>query len=587
MVSKFWNIQILLLFACIVITGCVPKQNKAVTSEAPVKTAVRTETVITTPVVTGKTLMKSNVREVSSSKADIVDIIAKGTQVELTGKNGNWYKIRRMDGTGTPGFIYHRLVALDFANYIGTKGHNKKTATVHDAPDVTRKVPLTLPPQSQFDILGYENGFYQIKSDKFDGYLVSELCVADPLSPIAKKETKTISYKAGTTKIKQKTTGKQITSASRVTEPTPQKKTTFRSSTRSKKKTTRKKSNVDNSAGMALFGAFASALLGGPQQQAHGQPRSQNDAIKDILKSVDTGKELAQKTVEIREQMLAALNETRALQSLVGATVSAMNNNYKAAADTAKGVSSAGMQKISIKAFIQDLSYEPTDSIEGAAVKIAENGRMLQALETQIKSEAADFSQLNTQQIQNLDSIIDSFSTNLHASNALYDLSIEKSNNVILGIDRAIQAYDEKAGPLAAEVTKQAGIVALATAELVAQISNAQNNPVGALTALPRMIEIQEELTNLTSLFSDFQEDYEYIENNSGLITQQGRDISRIIMTARRKNTQVTTLLESYYQQKVALSKRLKDKLASQAASGFKQVEEKASSVALAEDMLD
>jgi len=58
-------------------------------------------------------------------------------------------------------------------------------------------------------------------------------------------------------------------------------------------------------------------------------------------------------------------------------------------------------------------------------------------------------------------------------------------------------------------------------------------------------------------------------------------------MTARRKNTQVTTLLESYYQQKLELSKRLKDRMASQTASEYKAVEKKAASVALAEDMLD
>ncbi|WP_320169356.1 SH3 domain-containing protein [Maridesulfovibrio sp.] len=580
MSSKLWGCIAISIILFLLPAGCIPKQQKK-TPEAPVTTAVRTETVVITPIVTGRSVMKSNVREVSSSKSDIVDVLAKDTQVEITGKNGNWYKIQRTDGTGTPGFVYHKLVTLDFGNYMGTRGSNKIKATVHDAPSKSRPTPLTLPPHTQFDIIGYEQGYYEVKGENFTGWLDSEVCVADPLAPIAKTETRTVTCKAGTATVKHSSSGKQIASAPEKPKST---KSAFRSSTKTKK-TTKTKTSSDNSVGAALFGAFASALLGGPQQNA--QPQSQNDALKDILKSISASKELAQKTVEIREQMLSALNETRALQSLVGATVAAMNNNYKAAADTARGVRNTGMQKISIKAFIQDLSYEPTTSIEGAAVKIAENGRMLSALETKIKSEADSFSQLNAEQIQNLNSIIDAFSANLHASNALYDLSIDKSGNVIVGIDRAMTAYDEKAGPMAAEVTKQAGIIALATAELVAQISNAQNNPIGALTAIPRLIEIQEELTNLTTLFSDFQQDYEYIENNSALITGQGREISKIIMTARRKNTQVTTMLEAYYQQRLSLSKRLKDKLAGQAVAGFKQVEKKASSVALAEDMLD
>ncbi|WP_320176244.1 SH3 domain-containing protein [Maridesulfovibrio sp.] len=575
------------LIACLLVAGCVPKQN---TQNNAVKTTVRTETVVVTPIVTGNTLLKSNVREVSSSKADIVDIIAKDTQVELIGKNGNWYKIKRMDGTGQPGFVYHKLINLDFGNYIGTRGRNKEKTVVFQAPDKKSPTVRIISPQTTFDIIGIENDFYLIKGEDFEGYAPTNVCVANPLSPIAKTETRTVTGKivpenAGApcpTPVKSKT--------SAIAEPKTE-KVKIRTSSRTKKKTTVKKSGGGQSAGAALFGAFAQALLsggGGGTPSKSGVPvQSSNDQLKEILKSVSVGKELAAKTVEIREQMLQALNETRALQSLVGATVVAMNDNYKIAAETARGVNTTGMKKISIKAFIKDLSYEPTNSIEGAAVKIAQNGKMLKALETKIKSEADDFSNLNTQQIQNLDSVINSFSNNLHASNALYDFSIDKANNVILRIDRAINAYDEKAGPMAAEAAKQAGVIALATAELVSIISNAQNDPIRALTALPRLIEIQEDLTTLGTLFADFQADYDYIEENSAVISGQGKEISKIIMTARRKNTQITTMLESYYQNKLALSTRLKNQMAAQTAQGFETVEKKAASVALAEDMLD
>jgi len=164
---------------------------------------------------------------------------------------------------------------------------------------------------------------------------------------------------------------------------------------------------------------------------------------------------------------------------------------------------------------------------------------------------------------------------------------MDKSGNVILSIDRAMGSYAEKGEQMSAEVTKQLTIIGLSIAELVAQISNAQNNPVGAIAALPRLMDTMDQFQTLQGLFDDFETDFNYIEQNSSVITRQGKDISSIIMTARRKNTQVTTMLESYYQQKLALSSRLKKKLATQAASGFQQVEQKASSVALAEDMLD
>ena len=89
MSSRVISNLIVSLTVCLLVAGCVPKQNTR--QNQAVKTAVRTETVVVTPIVTGKALVKSNVREVSSSKADIVDILAKNTQVELIGKNDNWY----------------------------------------------------------------------------------------------------------------------------------------------------------------------------------------------------------------------------------------------------------------------------------------------------------------------------------------------------------------------------------------------------------------------------------------------------------------------------------------------------------------
>lgn len=164
--------------------GCIPQKNTS--QKDPVLSTVRTETVVVTPIVTGKTTFKSNVREVSSSKADIVDVLPKGMQVELVGKNGNWYRVKRLNGTGKAGFVYHKLITLDFDNYLGTRGRNKQLAVLHDAPISTAQTPLKIAPQNNFDIIDFENGFYKIKGESFEGYVKSELCVADPNSPIAK-----------------------------------------------------------------------------------------------------------------------------------------------------------------------------------------------------------------------------------------------------------------------------------------------------------------------------------------------------------------------------------------------------------------
>ena len=123
---------------------------------------------------------------------------------------------------------------------------------------------------------------------------------------------------------------------------------------------------------------------------------------------------------------------------------------------------------------------------------------------------------------------------------------------------------------------------------IIAQlIANAANNPIYGIVALPQIYRAEEQIRKFVTLFNDFNNDYNYIEENSALISAQGKDISQIIMTARRKNTQVTTILEKYFQKKMQLSSRLKKKLASQAKEGYKEVEKKAESVAIEEAELD
>ncbi|WP_031479565.1 SH3 domain-containing protein [Maridesulfovibrio frigidus] len=565
----------LLLSASFLFAGCIP--TKKPSPHDSVQSQVQTQTVIITPIVTGTSVFKSNVRAKASSKSQIVDVLQKGSQVEIIGKNKNWYQVKRSDNTGTSGFVFHKLIHLDFENYLGTQGRNKDYVSIHNAPSATSATVLKIKPSTTFDILGFENNFYKIKGEYFEGYVIADLCVADPSNPIAK--TKIVTVKSSAPAMRS-----SASSSSATTSKTTTKSSYYKPS--KKKVTTSKKPSGADSA-LTLFGAFASAFTGGSVNGGAAPAQNSDDALKGILNTINTSKELAKTTIAIREQMLTSLNETRALQSLIGKTVYTMNQNFKTASETARGVSSTGMEKISIKAFINDLSYEPTTTIESASVKIAENGRMLKNLATQIKAEAASFSKLNASQLQNLDSIIRDFSNNIHASNAMYDFSIQKSNKVILGIDRAIMAFEEKAGPLTVEATKQLGVLAISASQLVAQLSNVQSNPFAALAAIPRIMEIQEQVSDLTSLLSDFNEDYEYIEKNSSIISKQGMDINSILMTARRKNTQVTTMLESYYEKKVKLSERLQNTYAKQAEEGFEVMEKKAESVALAEDVLD
>ena len=225
---------------------------------------------------------------------------------------------------------------------------------IHDTPSSKSKTVLKISPQTTFDIIGYKNGFYQVHGDSFEGYIQSDLCIADPSSPIAKTNTVTIKSTISDNKVKiTKKTGNKSVHSTKKSAGNDAVAAIFGSLFGVKQATPEQKKKAEQltaehqKAAKAGNGSFFDNLVNGLDNASKANGNNPN-SLESILKKLDQSKELAEQTIKIREQMLKALNETKALQGLVGATISAMNNDYKAATDTAQGVCSTGMKKISI-----------------------------------------------------------------------------------------------------------------------------------------------------------------------------------------------------------------------------------------------
>ncbi|WP_051295069.1 SH3 domain-containing protein [Maridesulfovibrio bastinii] len=578
---KMKLIYLALLCLTFMLAGC-PKQPH--TLEKPVVTQ---KTITMTPVMTGFTKSVCNVRSKATSKSSKVTTLANKTKIIVTGKHGNWYQIKRESDDGALGYIYYKLIHLDFQSYVSIAGHNTKKATIFSESSSNSPKIRSLAPSTELYLIGLENNYYKVKGQDFTGYISADLCIANPGTahgrtivvdlkeevPV-KKQNKIAHSKSNSKPVKAVST--PGTSGSSSGDAVADAVGGFFGAVFG---------TTDNNSTQKTADTTKTAQKGGAANAKDGKEKPK-DSVEQILDQLDTAKQLAKKTQEIRKEMLSSLSQTRALQSVVGTTIATMDENLKLASRTAKGVECTGMKKIDVQAFVNDISYDPTSTIESASVKIADNGKMLSMLETKIKSEAADFSKLNNQQLKSMNSIIGAFSNNIHASNSLYQFSMDKSGDIILSIDRAINSYKDKAGPLTIEATKQIAILSLISAQIAAQISQLQSNPWLAITLLGELKMVSTQVPELIGLFKDFVADYNYIESNSGIITEQSKKINSVIMTARRKNSQITTQLEKYYKKKLALSKRLKKSFARKSSASFKDASAKAGKESFTEEEL-
>lgn len=171
-------------------TGYVCADYMKVTSSAAsssASTATATESVSGTGTITGSSV---RMRSGAGTNYSILATFAKGTQVQVTGKTGNWYAIKYDGKSGYVSADYLKLIeaaaATAPANNTSTSSTGKTGAVIGTS------VRMRSGPGTNYDTLGYysngvtmnvlgsENGWYKVSYNGKTGYIIAKYLRVTP-----------------------------------------------------------------------------------------------------------------------------------------------------------------------------------------------------------------------------------------------------------------------------------------------------------------------------------------------------------------------------------------------------------------------
>lgn len=110
-----------------------------------------------------------NVRAETSTSSAVVGQIQKGTEVEILGKYGDWYAINYKGKTAYLNAEYVTVASASVGNATGTVTGSYVFVRKYAS---TASTALTkLAQGTVVEILGYENGWYQVKYNGYTGYM--------------------------------------------------------------------------------------------------------------------------------------------------------------------------------------------------------------------------------------------------------------------------------------------------------------------------------------------------------------------------------------------------------------------------------
>ncbi len=125
------------------------------TVSAPEQTTAATSA--STGIVTGGTV---NLRQTPSTKAESLEQLPAGTNLTLSGMQGEWYYVTAP--SGSKGFIRYDYVLLTGGNMIAAGTVNASAVNCRTGPDTSFDAIGRLSRDAQVGIFGMENGWYKI-----------------------------------------------------------------------------------------------------------------------------------------------------------------------------------------------------------------------------------------------------------------------------------------------------------------------------------------------------------------------------------------------------------------------------------------
>jgi len=299
----------------------------------------------------------------------------------------------------------------------------------------------------------------------------------------------------------------------------------------------------------AQFGNLLDALTSGGQQQQQqkqggAQQQSTGDPLADALKQIDLSKEIARKAEELQGRLRNVIYTIKLYQALNGGVWyelgRQLNEVYKLDAGASdwyvKNFISATRQKReSGQKALHHVEINAVDDLEDQNHAIAANNGKIALLRKSVSAYvnaaggAGAFDSLVANQNIPLDALMGAYlqrvggiMTTMEGAALIFQDMSTAYDRAVGDMNAAIKAFEEQSGLVAAEVAKQAAIIAIQ----VTNVSQAMNNANDAFTKVMIILQATQILTDLASVadtLGTHQETFDWFDANSGAILAASR----------------------------------------------------------------
>ena len=321
------------------------------------------------------------------------------------------------------------------------------------------------------------------------------------------------------------------------------------------------------------FGSFLGGLLGVPQNQGNkgvnkggNKPKSGQrvvpggDPIANALRQIDMAKEIQAKAVALEDSVANVIYTVKLYQALNGGIWyklgMQLNDIYKLDAQASEQfvkqfVAQTRTKRIAGQNALKFVEINAVDDIKGQNQTISNNNYKVSVLR---KSVAAYVGALGTRKTfealvanQNipLDAMMHAYLTRvadvtatMEGASRVFGGMASAYDRAVVDMDKAIEHFETQGNLVAAEVTKQIGILALEVVNMTNAISNARDNPFAAIMVLAQGVQILSDLNTMQETLGAFNETKDWFDKNSIEILNGSRgaraELAESIQTMRQ-----------------------------------------------------
>lgn len=291
-----------------------------------------------------------------------------------------------------------------------------------------------------------------------------------------------------------------------------------------------------------MFGGGGGAANKGAKKAA---PTPSGDPIANALKKLDMAKQIEAKALKLEQSVGRVIYTIKLYQALNGGIWYRLglqlNEIYKLN-DQAEEVwvkdfiAATKAKRTSGQNALKYVEVNAVDDIVGQNHTIAKNNGKIEVLRKSVAAYAnavagqGTFQKLVANQNIPLDAMMSAYLARVEeitatldgASMVFGDMS-QSYRYAVRDMDKAIQTFEEQSGLVAAEVTKQIGILALEIINLTNAIDNAKQNPIMAIVVLAQGIKILSDLQTMQETLGNFNQTKNWFDKHSREILTASR----------------------------------------------------------------